>query len=459
MTHPLRSRALPPTTEAEAMSQSANPTVTRIDPASGPLRGAVTCPPDKSISHRTALLGAMSSGRTVVERYLVAQDTLSTLDAVAALGAGVQREGDRVVIDGVGVDGLRGRSGHVDVGNAGTLLRLLAGWAAASDGAQVTFDGDDSIRSRPMGRIITPLRAMGAKLEATDEKFAPLTVHGTTLAPITYELPVASAQVKSCVLLAGLQAAGPTSVVEPTPSRDHTERMLAAAGAPLTREGHTWTIAPTDAIELGDQRVPGDPSSAAFPLAAALVVPGSRVEVHEVSTNWTRAGFVHIARRMGAQIEGPVEEPGTSHEVAEVTATLTATHGPLRGTTVSADEVPLAIDELPLVALLGCFAEPGEITTVTGAEELRVKETDRIAAVAEELGALGGKITPTSDGFIVEGTGGLRGGTLNSRGDHRMAMIGAIAGRAAQDGVEVVDIEAAAVSYPTFLDDLFSLGG
>ena len=441
------------------MSRSANPTVTRIDPARGPLRGELTCPPDKSISHRAALLAAMSTGRTVIERYLVAQDTLSTLDAVQALGAVVQRDGDRVVIDGIGVGGVRGRSAQVDVGNAGTLLRLLAGWVAASDGAQVTFDGDDSIRSRPMQRIIAPLQQMGAKIEATDQRFAPLTVHGTTLQAISYELPVASAQVKSCVLLAGLQADGTTTVIEPMPSRDHTERMLAAAGAPLTRLGNRWQIAPTPALELGDQRVPGDPSSAAFPLAAALVVPGSRVALHEVSTNWTRAGFVHIARRMGAQIDGPVEEPGTTHLVPEATATLTACHGPLRGTTVNADEVPLAIDELPLVAMLGCFAEPGEITTVTGAEELRVKETDRIAAVAEELGALGGKITPTDDGFIVEGTGGLHGGRMDSRGDHRMAMIGAIVGRAAQHGVEVVDIEAAAVSYPTFLDDLFALGG
>lgn len=441
------------------MSASADPTTTRIRPASSPLTGSVVCPPDKSISHRAALFGAMSTGRVRIERYLVAQDTLSTLAAVEALGARVQRDGDTVVVDGVGLRGITAPSSGepVDVGNAGTLLRLIAGWIAGIPGLTVTLDGDDSIRSRPMRRVIDPLRQMHAQLDARDSTYAPVTVTGGTLEGIEYTLPMASAQVKSCVLIAGMLATGETTVVEPVASRDHTERMLAAAGAPITRDGDRITIRTTDAIQLPDTRVPGDPSSAAFPIAAALIVPGSTVDVDEVSTNWTRAGFVHIARRMGAQIDGPVEEPGTPHTTPEVTATLSVTHGPLRGTTVEADEVPLAIDELPLVALLGCFAEPGEITTVRGAEELRVKETDRIAAVAEELGALGGKITPTDDGFIVEGTGGLRGGTLHSRGDHRMAMIGALAGLASAEGVDVIDIEAAAVSYPTFLDDLGTL--
>lgn len=439
------------------MSASPDPTTTHIEPSSGPLLGRVLCPPDKSISHRAALFAAMSEGRTTIERYLVAQDTLSTLGAVAALGAGVQRDGDRVVIDGVGLRGITAPAGVVDVGNAGTLLRLIAGWIAGVPGLTVTLDGDDSIRSRPMGRVIEPLQQMGAQIDARDGRFAPVTVTGGTVHGIEYRLPVASAQVKSCVLIAGLLADGETTVVEPVPSRDHTERMLAAAGAPLTRDGDRITIRQADAIALGDLRVPGDPSSAAFPIAAALIVPGSRVEVDEVSTNWTRAGFIHIARRMGALIDGPVEAPGTSHLTPEVTATLAVRHGPLRGTTVNADEVPLAIDELPLVALLGCFAAPGELTIVRGAEELRVKETDRIAAVAEELGALGGRITPTDDGFIVEGTGGLRGGTLHSRGDHRMAMIGALAGLASEQGVDVIDIEAAAVSYPTFLDDMAAL--
>ncbi len=441
------------------MSASADPTTTRIDPAAGPLSGHILCPPDKSISHRCALFGAMSSGRVRIERYLLAQDSLSTLAAVEALGAGVQRDGDTVVIDGVGLRGLKAPAGGkpVDVGNAGTLLRLLSGWIAGVPGLTVTLDGDDSIRTRPMGRVMDPLREMDAQLDATDGKFAPVTVTGGTLRGIEYTLPMASAQVKSCVLIAGMLAEGETTVVEPVASRDHTERMLASAGVPLTRDGDRITVRTTGELQLPDTRVPGDPSSAAFPIAAALIVPGSKVDVDEVSTNWTRAGFVHIARRMGAQIDGPVETPGTPHTVAETTATLSVSHGPLRGTTVDAHEVPLAIDELPLVALLGCFAEAGEITTVRGAEELRVKETDRIAAVAEELGALGGKITPTDDGFIVEGTGGLPGGTLHSRGDHRMAMIGALAGLASRDGVDVIDMEAAEVSYPAFLDEMAAL--
>lgn len=439
------------------MSASATPTTTRIDPATGPLSGSVLCPPDKSISHRSALFGAMGTGRTTIERYLVAQDTLSTLDAVAQLGATVQRDGDRVVIDGVGLRGAKAPGGVIDVGNAGTLMRLLVGWLAGIPGLEATLDGDASIRTRPMARVLTPLQAMGAHVSARDEKFAPLQVSGTTLTGIDYRLPMASAQVKSCVLLAGLVADGTTTVIEPIASRDHTERMLVAAGAPLTRDGDRIQISTTDALEIGDQRIPGDPSSAAFPIAAALLVPGSAVQVREVSMNWTRAGFVHIARRMGAQIDGPVEAPGTPHTTPETIATVSVRYGELRGTTVEAGEVPLAVDELPLVALLGCFAAPGEITTVRGAEEMRVKEVDRIAAVCEELGALGGKLTPTPDGFIVEGTGGLAGGTLHSRGDHRMAMIGALAGLASRDGVDVIDMEAAAVSYPTFLEDLASL--
>ncbi|MDO9352863.1 MAG: 3-phosphoshikimate 1-carboxyvinyltransferase, partial [Solirubrobacteraceae bacterium] len=311
------------------MSLSANPTTTTIEPAQGPLLGRVLCPPDKSISHRCAMFAAMSVGRTTIERYLVAQDTLSTLAAVEALGATVTRDGDTVVIDGVGLRGLTAPDGVVDVGNAGTLLRLISGWIAGVRGLTVTLDGDASIRTRPMGRVIDPLRLMDAQLEATNEKYAPVTITGGTLRGIEYTLPMASAQVKSCVLIAGLVAEGETTVIEPIASRDHTERMLAAAGAPLTRDGDRITIRTTDAIALGDQRVPGDPSSAAFPIAAALIVPGSRVDVDEVSTNWTRAGFVHIARRMGAHIEGPVEEPGTPHTVAETTATLSITHGPL----------------------------------------------------------------------------------------------------------------------------------
>ena len=423
-------------------------------PAKGPLRGSVLCPPDKSISHRAALFGAMADGRSTIERYLVAEDTLSTLSAVAALGATVTRDGDHVVIDGIGLNGAAGRRATIDVGNAGTLLRLLAGWLAGQAGVEVVLDGDASIRTRPMRRIITPLQQMGAHLIAQDNRFAPVQVSGRRLNGIDYRLPVASAQVKSCILLAGLGAKGKTVVIEEIPSRDHTERMLHEAGVTITREGPRIGVTAVERIAPVDRRIPGDPSSAAFMVAAALLVPGSAVDVEEVSSNWTRAGFLQIARRMGGHVEGQLEAPGTSHTVRETTTTVRARHGILNSTTVQAGEVPLAVDELPLVALLGCFAQPGEQTVVTGAEELRVKETDRIAAVTEELGKLGAQIQATEDGFIVTGTGGLVGGELNSRGDHRMAMVGALAGLASRDGVLVHDMAAAAVSYPGFSDDL-----
>lgn len=440
------------------MSASSDPVTTSIERAAGPLGGTVVCPADKSISHRCALFAAMSEGRTTIERYLLADDTLSTLAAIEALGAGVQRSGDTVVIDGVGLRGLRSPDGPIDVGNAGTLMRLLIGWLAGLPGLEATLDGDDSIRSRPMSRVLGPLREMGADLSAArEDKYAPLEVRGTRLRGVEYRLPMASAQVKSCVLIAGLVAEGETTVVEPVAARDHTERLLAGAGADLRRDGERITIAPASRIVLGDQRVPGDPSSAAFWIAAGLIVPGSELEIKEVSTNWTRAGFVHIARRMGAQVDGPVEVPGTAHTTPETTATLRVRASELRGTVVEPEEVPLAVDELPLVALLGCFAASGERTVVRGAQEMRVKEVDRIAAVCEELGALGGQLEPTPDGFIVTGTGGLTGGTLHSRGDHRMAMLGAVAALASRDGVDVVGMDAASVSYPDFLDHLAAL--
>jgi 3-phosphoshikimate 1-carboxyvinyltransferase len=428
----------------------------RFDPAER-LDGEVEAPPDKSISHRAAMLGAMAGASVRITGYLDSEDTASTLRAVRALGAGVEeRGGGEVVIRGVGLRGPREIDGVIDVGNAGTLMRLLPGWLAAQEGRSWTFDGDASIRRRPVDRIAEPLRLMGARIEATDGRYPPFTVHGTRLSAISYDLPVASAQVKSCVLLAGLLADGATTVHEPIPSRDHTERMLAAAGVSIHRHGTRITVASTDALALEELAVPGDPSSAAFMIAAALLVPGSRVVVRNVGVNWTRTGFIRIAERMGASIAAELEpEPGEGVPAGEPTSDIEVTAGPLVATTVEADEVPLAIDELPLVALLGCFAE-GE-TVVRGAAELRVKESDRIDAVVTGLRGLGAQIEGTDDGFVVTGTGGLRGGTIDSRGDHRMAMLGAIAGLASLEGVEVVGMEAAEVSYRGFAEDLARL--
>jgi 3-phosphoshikimate 1-carboxyvinyltransferase len=278
-------------------------------------------------------------------------------------------------------------------------------------------------------------------------------VHGTRLHSIAYELPVASAQVKSCVLLAGLLADAATTVVEPAPSRDHTERMLAAAGVTVNRNGRHVTVSSVDELALDDLVVPGDPSSAAFAIAAGVLVPGSRITVAGTGTNWTRTGFVRILQRMGGIVGGELEAaPGDEIVPYEPIGDLEVAHGPLVGTVVEPDEVPLAIDELPLVALLGCYAE-GE-TVVRGAHELRLKESDRIATVVDGLNALGGDLEATEDGFVVRGSGGLRGGTIASHGDHRLAMLGAIAGLASREGVLVTGMEAADVSYPTFSDDL-----
>jgi 3-phosphoshikimate 1-carboxyvinyltransferase len=426
----------------------------RFDPAAR-LRGEIVPPPDKSISHRAAIIGAMCSEPVRIHNYLDAADTNSTLDAVRALGALVEARPDELVIRGTGLREARAPDAPIDVGNAGTLMRLLPGWLAAQAGHTFTLDGDESIRRRPVDRVAEPLERMGARVQAANGRYPPFTVTGARLRAIAYELPVASAQVKSCVLLAALGAYGSTTVREPAPSRDHTERMLARAGVPVGREGSVLRIGNTDELELEEVVVPGDLSSAAFLIAAGVLVTGSRLLIRDVGVNWTRTGFLRIIERMGAIVLGDLEQPGPEISLDEPTSDLDVAHGPLAGTVVEAAEVPLAIDELPLVALLGCFAE-GE-TIVEGAQELRVKESDRIAGIVEGLNALGGDLEATEDGFVVRGTGGLRGGSIDARGDHRLAMVGAVAGLASVEGVEVIGMDAAAVSYPGFVADLAAL--
>jgi 3-phosphoshikimate 1-carboxyvinyltransferase len=398
----------------------------------------------------------MGEGSTTVEGYLDSADTRSTLEAVAALGAGVGIELDqampnRFAIEGVGLR--RASPGvRIDVGNAGTLLRLLPGWLAGQETGAWTVDGDESIRRRPVDRVAEPLRLMGARIECRDERLPPLRVEGAPLSGIDYRLPVASAQVKSCLLFAGLLAEGETRVVEPSPTRDHSERMLAAAGAEVGCEGEVVTIRPAERLEPGEIVVPGDLSSAAFFIVAATIVPGSRVRLEGVGLNPTRAGLISILRRMGAEIEVADEGGRGGEPVGSIEVRAAAG---LRGTRIEGDEIPLAIDELPLAALAACFAE-GE-TIIAGAEELRRKESDRISTVAEALIALGAIVEATPDGMAVEGGGELGGGAISSHGDHRIAMLGAIAGLGSRDGVEVEGMEAAAVSYPNFESDLASL--
>jgi 3-phosphoshikimate 1-carboxyvinyltransferase len=450
--------------------------MTRFDP-SGPLRGSLRPPADKSISHRAALIAAMAEGDTEIRGFLDAADTNSTLAAVTQLGAEVIGVVTSTVSVPSGQDlvaaekalpppgfvvrgvGLRGpRSAAIDVGNAGTLLRLLPGWLAGQDGGEWTLDGDDSIRRRPVDRVAAPLREMGADLSCKDDRLPPLTIRGAPLRGIEYRLPVASAQVKSCILFAGLLAEGETRVVEPLPTRDHSERMLAAAGVTVRREeeggadgGGTVVIEPAERLEVDRIVVPADLSSAAFFIVAGLLVPGSEVLIEGVGINPTRTGLLSILERMGARIE--IEPRGA--EGGEPIADLRVLASELQGTDVGGAEVPLAIDELPLVALAACFAEG--TTTIRDAAELRRKESDRIATVSEALNALGGAVEATGDGIVVTGMGGLRGGAIDSHGDHRIAMLGAVAGLASSAGVGVAGMAAAAVSYPGFESDLASL--
>jgi 3-phosphoshikimate 1-carboxyvinyltransferase len=421
----------------------------------GALSGQLRVPPDKSISHRAAILGGMASEPVRIERYLHAADTTSTLNAVRALGALVEIHGDDVIVRGTGLRDASEPDGPIDVGNAGTLLRLLPGWLAAQDGCSFTLDGDESIRRRPVDRIVEPLRQMGAELHASGGRFPPLQVRGARLRAISYELDVASAQVKSCILLAALAADGATTVGEPARSRDHTERMLLRAGVAIHRNGRHVTVVNADELLLDRVVVPGDPSSAAFLIAACVLVPGSRLVLRDVGVNWTRTGFLRILRRMRGIVLGDLEDETGELLASEPVCDLDVAYGALEGTVVEAEEVPLAIDELPLLALLGCFAEGH--TVVHGAQELRVKESDRIAGVVQGLRGLGADIEATDDGFAVRGSGGLRGGIIDARGDHRMAMLGAVAGLASREGVEVVGMDAAAVSYPGFVADLEQL--
>ncbi len=413
-------------------------------------------PADKSVSHRAALIAAMGEGETTIENYLDAADTRSTLAAVSALGADVEgvSAGEvepQLKVRGVG---LRGAApAPIDVGNAGTLLRLLPGWLSGQETGVWTVDGDDSIRRRPVDRIAVPLRLMGALLDCRDDRLPPLRIEAAPLHGVDYELPVASAQVKSCLLFAGLLAEGETRVIEPLPSRDHSERMLAAAGAEIERGDGAVAVRPAARLEPGEIVIPADFSSAAFFIVAALLIPGSEVTISGIGLNPTRTGLLTILGRMGAEIE--VEPEG--ERGGEPSGRLCARFSRLHETAVAGSDIPLAIDELPLVALAACFAE-GE-TTIRDAAELRRKESDRIATVSEALTSLGATVETSEDGMRIEGIGGLRGGQVDSHGDHRIAMLGAVAGLASREGVEVAGMDAAAVSYPSFEADLASLRG
>ena len=428
---------------------------TLFAPAAGGLRGSLEVPADKSISHRAAMIAAVGDSPVEISNYLEAADTFSTLDAIRSCGVVVERSQAGIYrIKGSGLRSLTAPGKVIDVGNSGTSLRLLPGILAGQPGQSFTLDGDASIRRRPMDRVVAPLRMMGVDIEARDGRFAPLVVRGGAVHAVTYEMPVASAQVKSALLLAGLFADGPTTVREPSVCRDHTEIMLAAAGARIEKEGQLTTIHPVESLRMADVAVPGDLSSAAFFLVAASIIPGSDVLLTGVGVNPTRTGIVDIMEEMGADITRENERRQGGEPVADLRV---RTAPALRGVSAGGGISGRAIDELPLVALAAAFAE-GD-TVVSGAAELRVKESDRIAGLVENLRRIGVDIEPREDGFTVHGSGGVPGSgeKFKSLGDHRMAMLGAVAGAASRRGVTVQGFECVSVSYPGFRESLLGL--
>jgi 3-phosphoshikimate 1-carboxyvinyltransferase len=421
----------------------------KIEPAVQ-LVGHVAVPGDKSISHRSVLIGALAEGETHVHRFGRSGDTQSTIDAMRTLGAEVDDIAeDELIVHGVGLRGLR--AGAIDCGNAGTLMRLVMGVLAGQRG-RFELAGDASLTTRPMERIAEPLRLMGASIETTDGH-APVVIEGSgALHGVTYELPVASAQVKSAILLAGLNAAGSTTVVEPLPTRDHTELMLESAGIHVTRRPTSVTIEPAASLQLGEIDVPGDISSAAPFLAAAALVPGSDITIHDVNLNPRRTGFLDVLERMGAHLAIFNKHRAGREAVGDVQIQ----YSELNAVEVVRSEVPLLVDELPLVALLASHARGKSV--VRGAEELRVKETDRIEAVSDGLRAFGAHVTSRPDGWAINGVPTrLKGGRIDARGDHRIAMLGAVAGLASREGVEIVGAETVAISFPGFFQLLESV--
>jgi 3-phosphoshikimate 1-carboxyvinyltransferase len=422
-----------------------------VEPAVS-LRGDLAVPGDKSISHRALLLGAVADGESDFGGFGASEDTLATAAAVRTLGAAVEVDGDRVRVGGVGLRGVRPPDGPIDCGNAGTLMRLLPGLLAGQEG-RFELVGDDSLSRRPMERVAEPLTRMGAHVETTDGH-APVIVEGGPLEPIRYELPVASAQVKSCVLLAGLYAGdGPTVAVEPAATRDHTERLLEAMGVRVGRKVRAPSVWPASRLRPLRLEIPGDFSTAAPFILAATLLSGSELRLHGIGINPTRTGFLSVLQRMGARVSLFHRSAAGGEPVAD----LEVGSAELVATEIGPDEVPALVDELPLFALAAGMAH-GE-SVVTGAQELRVKESDRIESVKQALRPLGIRIETRHDGFRVRGvpTRPKGGGLVETGGDHRIAMLAAVAGLVSREGVEIEGAECVAVSFPDFFAALDSL--
>ena len=417
----------------------------------GPLRGEITVPGDKSISHRAVMLGALANGTTHITGFLMGEDCLSTIDCFRKMGVEIEITDSEVIVEGVGLHGLCAPEETLYTGNSGTTTRLLCGILAGQP-FTATLNGDASIQKRPMGRVIKPLREMGASIEGKNDNYCPLTLYPSELYGIEYRLPVASAQLKSDILLAGLYAEGQTTVIEPAPSRDHTERMFRALGVEVETHGSTITLEPPEDLYAVDIRVPGDISSAAFFLVAGAIVEGSELTIRNVGVNPTRTGILDVLHEMGADIS-----ISNFHDDAEPVCDLTVKHSMLRGVEIGGSIIPRLIDELPVIAVAAAYAE-GE-TVIRDAQELKVKESNRIAAMVTELKKAGVDAEETADGMIIRGGKRPHGAAFETYKDHRIAMSLAVLALAARSACRIDEPEVVAISYPDFFHTLERLGG
>ena len=417
----------------------------------GPLHGEITVPGDKSISHRAVMLGALANGTTHITGFLMGEDCLSTIDCFRKMGVSIDVSDKEVVVEGVGLHGLTAPECELYTGNSGTTTRLLSGILAGQSFTS-TMNGDATIQRRPMGRVMKPLREMGASIEGKDDNFCPLTMHPSELHGIEYCLPVASAQLKSAILLAGLYAEGQTTVIEPAPSRDHTERMFRALGVEIETHGNVITLNPPEDLHAVDIAVPSDISSAAYFLVAGAIVPGSELTIKNVGVNPTRTGIIDVLRDMGADIT-----ESNFREEAEPVCDLTVRYSRLHGTEIGGAIIPRLIDELPVIAVAAAFAE-GE-TVIRDAQELKVKESNRIASMVAELSKAGVDVEETDDGMIVRGGEKPHGASFETYKDHRIAMSLAILGLAAEGASRIDEPEVVAISYPDFFGTIEKLGG
>ena len=415
------------------------------------LRGMLTVPGDKSISHRAVMFGSLAKGTTRISHFLEGADCLSTIACFRKMGIDIERNASEILVHGKGLHGLSAPDGILDVGNSGTTTRLISGILAGQNFTS-ELDGDDSIRTRPMKRIMTPLTSMGADITSKrDNGCAPLVIDGKTLHGIHYDSPVASAQVKSCVLLAGMYADSITSVTEPFLSRNHTEIMLNYFGAKVTSEGTTASIVPEPALNGREIQVPGDISSAAYFIAAGLLTPDSQILLRNVGINPTRAGILKVCMDMGADITLLNESTE-----GEPTADLLIRTSNLKGTTIEGGIIPTLIDEIPMIAVMAAFADG--TTVIRDAQELKVKESDRITVMVDNLKRMGADIEGTEDGMIIHGGKPMHGAAIDSHLDHRVAMSFAVAGTICDGTMDILNGDCVNISYPEFYNDLYSLG-